>query len=390
MFERNVAFVLSKRLKEPRRFIQVVSGPRQTGKTTAIKQAVKAASVPFRVSSADEAASRGTEWIETEWNLARSLARSGSPAVLVLDEIQKVEQWSTVVKRLWDEDSWDDIPLHVVVSGSSSLLIQKGLSESLMGRFELLRSTHWSYSEMSEAFGYSFDDYLRFGGYPGSAFLKDDPERWRMYMRDSIIEASLSKDVLQLEDVRKPALLKRLFELGAQYSSQEISFRSLLGQLDDRGNTATMAHYLDLLTSAGLLTGLQKYEDKPIKSRKSSPRLMLFDPSLMTASWEGPNDLLADSASRGHLVETAVGATLLARAAQERFDLMWWRDGDLEVDFVVRKGAAVSAIEVKSGKVGRTDGLAAFCSRHPKARPLVVGDRNLSVEAFLRDAPDLF
>lgn len=390
MYVRELSQRLARRLAAPRVFIQVVMGPRQTGKTTAIKQAVKSSALPFRVASADSSAELTGEWVELEWRQARLLAEREGRAVLVLDEIQKVSGWSETVKALWDEDSWNDVPLLVVLSGSSSLLLGSGLSESLAGRFELLRSTHWSLAEMSEAFGYKLDDYLMFGGYPGAAILKDDIDRWREYMRDSIVEATISRDVLQMEDVRKPALMRALFELGAQYSAQEISYRKLLGQLDDKGNTDTIRHYLDLLSKAGMMSGLQKYDSKQLRSRASSPRLMVHDPSLMFSMWRGSGDLLADSSLRGHLVETAVGARLIARSKLEGFDLYWWRDGDLEVDFVAKRSdGALAAIEVKSGRVSKS-GMGAFLKENPDAQPMVVGDRNLPVEQFLRDKVELF
>ncbi len=390
MYTRALATKLEQRLAAPRSFIQVVMGPRQTGKTTAIKQAVRASGLPYRVASADSASQLTGEWVTLEWLQARSLAKREGAAVLVLDEIQKVSGWSETVKSLWDEDSWNDLPLLVVLSGSSSLLLGSGLTESLAGRFELLKSTHWSLTEMSDAFGYGLDDYLKFGGYPGAAILTGDVERWRGYMVDSIVETTISRDVLQMEDVRKPALMRALFELGAQYSAQEISYRKLLGQLDDKGNTDTIRHYLDLLSKAGMMSGLQKFDSKQVRSRASSPRLMVHDPSLMYAMWRGTGDLLSDSGLRGHLVETAVGARLIARSTTEGFDLYWWREGDKEVDFVAeRNDGAITAIEVKSGRISKS-GMSVFLTQNPDARPLVIGDRNTTVEQFLRDEIELF
>lgn len=389
MYTRDVATTLMGRLSEPRRFMQIVVGPRQTGKTTAVKQAVKASGLPVRVATADTARHLGAEWVRVEWQQARRLVRSGSPAVLVLDEIQKVDQWSEEVKALWDEDCWNDAPLFVVLSGSSSLLLKKGMSESLAGRFELIRSTHWSFSEMRNAFGYTLEDYLAFGGYPGCAPLRNDFERWHAYMRDSIIEATISRDVLQMEDVRKPALMRALFELGAQYSAQELSYRKILGQLDDRGNTDTVKHYLDLLSGAGMMSGLQKFDGKQVQARMSSPRLMVHDPALMTATWSGIGDLLNEPALRGHLVETAVGAYLIAQGAKTGFDVYWWRDGNEEVDFVVERDGAITAIEVKSGRVKRS-GIIEFCRRYPEAQPIVVGDGNTPIEDFLAGRVVLF
>lgn len=390
MYVRDISKKLQARLAEPRTFIQVVMGPRQTGKTTAIKQAVKASGLPCRISSADSSRELTGDWVELEWRQARRLVQSGTRAVLVLDEIQKVRGWSETVKALWDDDSWNDTELLVVLSGSSSLLLGSGLSESLAGRFELLRSTHWSLAEMSDAFGYGLEDYLMLGGYPGAAILKNDLGRWREYMRDSIIESTISRDVLQMEDVRKPALMRALFELGARYSAQEISYRKLLGQLDDKGNTETIRHYLDLLSKAGMMSGLQKFDAKQVRSRASSPRLLVHDPSLMFSMWRGAGDLLADPSLRGHLVETAVGARLIARSAVEGFDLYWWREGSQEVDFVAKRSdGAIAAIEVKSGRISKS-GMAEFMKLNPEACPMVVGDRNTPIECFLRDEVSLF
>lgn len=383
MYRREISKKLESRLSEQRKFIQVVIGPRQTGKTTAIKQALKELDMPSHVAAADMSSELGAEWIEMEWRQARALAENGKPAILVLDEIQKVRQWSNAVKALWDEDSWNDLPLHVVLSGSSSLLLNSGLTESLAGRFELLRSVHWNYSEMHEAFGYDINEFLRFGGYPGSAILRDDEDRWRTYMRDSIIEATISRDILQMEEIRKPSLMHALFDLGAQYSAQELSYRKILGQLNDKGNTETLRHYLDLLAGAGIMSSLQKYDSKQIRSRSSSPRLMLHDVSLMTAAWRGQGDLFDNPELFGHLVETAVGAYLIARSELESFDLYWWREGDKEVDFVVAQtGGAVTAIEVKSGRMSKS-GIYKFCDIYKSAKPLIVGDRNTSLEDFL-------
>lgn len=391
MYVRNTSRTLALRLAEPRSFIQIVIGPRQTGKTTAVRQAVQASGLAYRMASADGITVPPLAWVETEWMQARSLASKNAPAVLVLDEIQKVEGWSEVVKRLWDEDSWTEMNLHVVLSGSSSLLLKKGYAESLAGRFELIRSSHWSLAEMEEAFGYSYDDYLLYGGYPGASRIRHDYERWLEYMRDSIIEATISRDVLQMEEVRKPALLRSLFLLGTQYSAQELSYRKVLGQLDDKGNVSTLAHYLKLLDDAGLLCGLTKYDASAAKGYGSSPRFLVYDPSLMAATWSDPLDtLLGNPTNRGHLVESAIGSYLLAQSHIQGFDLMWWRDGRDEVDYVIRKGSRVRAIEVKSGRIRATGGLTVFCQRFKGAQPLLVGDANLSCEDFLRGKVPLF
>ena len=391
MFIRKTAKTLATRLAEARAFIQIVVGPRQTGKTTAVRQAVQSSGLPYRYASADGIVVPPLAWVETEWMQARTLARPDAPAVFVLDEIQKVEGWSEVVKRLWDEDSWTSTNLHVVLSGSSALLLKKGYAESLAGRFELIRSTHWSLAEMEEAFGYSLDDYLLYGGYPGGSRLAHDRDRWIEYMRDSIIEATISRDVLQMEEVRRPALLRSLFLLGTHYSGQELSYRKVLGQLDDKGNVTTLAHYLRLLDEAGLLCGLSKYDASTAKPLGSSPRFLVYDPSLMVAAWSDSLDtLINDPTNRGHLVESAVGSYLLAQSKVQNFDLLWWRDGADEVDFIARKGSNLIAIEVKSGRIRATGGLAKFCRRFEGARPLLVGDSNTSVDRFLKGEVKLF
>jgi predicted AAA+ superfamily ATPase len=269
--------------------------------------------------------------------------------------------------------------------------LQKGLSESLMGRFELIRSSHWSLKECKDAFGYSLDDFLMYGGYPGSATLRKDQARWYSYMRDSIIEATISRDVLSLENVRKPAVLRALFMLGSQYSSQEISYRKLLGQLLDAGNTNTIAHYLQLLGNAGLLTGLHKYSPKILEAKTSSPRLMVYDTSLMTATGKNMgSEWLSSNELRGRLIESAVGAYLLARSKQDHFDLYWWRDRNDDVDFVIEQGAERIAIEVKSGRIKSRSGLLRFTTENKGTKVIIVGSPETPLESFLAGEIPLF
>jgi predicted AAA+ superfamily ATPase len=277
------------------------------------------------------------------------------------------------------------------LTGSSSLLLQKGLAESLLGRFEVLYSPHWSYGECREAFGYSLDDFLFFGGYPGASSLIKDENRWARYMGQSIIEPTISQDILMMEEVRKPALLRALFALGASYSAQELSYTKLLGQLQDAGNTVTLAHYLDLLGKANILTGLQNFSGNQLRSRKSSPRLMVYDTSLLTYA-DGTNRrrLLDNPVDRGRLVESAIGAYLLARGKEDGFEVYWWRERDKEVDFVIRKGSRLTAIEVKSGRVKSVGGSLAFKSLHPEALSLIIGSSGCKTEDFLLGGVPLF
>lgn len=391
VFERPLVSTLADRMGEPRRFIQMLIGPRQTGKSTALRQALSHVDVPAHVALASiDSSSR--DWLRAQWAQARTLASaSGGTALLVVDEIQLVDQWSAVVKELWDEDSWTGLDLRIVLSGSSSFLLQKGLREGLTGRFEIVRSTHWSLPECEEAFGYTLDEFLYFGGYPGGAPLRLDENRWLDYLNDAVIEPSIAKDVVAMEDVRKPALMERLFRLGSAYSSQELSYRKIMGQLDDAGNTVTLAHYLRLLNDAGLLAGLTKYDPKLVREKSSSPRFAVYDTALMVATY-GPyrSFLLTDSERRGRLVESAVGACLLARAKKEHFEVHWWREGSDEVDFVAVQGEAAVGIEVKSGRVKSLKGLTAFVNRFPWARTLVIGSSACSLESFLRGEVPLF
>ncbi len=390
-FLRPVVSTLVSRMNETRRYIQMLIGPRQTGKSTAIRQALKQVDLPRHVALASiDSSSR--DWLRAQWVQARNLVTPDSPsALLVIDEVQLVDQWSAAVKELWDEDAWSGIDLRVMLSGSSSLLLQKGLTEGLTGRFEVIRSTHWSFAECREAFGYTLDEFLYFGGYPGSAPLRQDQQRWLAYMNDSVIDPSIAKDVIALDAVRKPALMRKLFQFGAPYSGQELSYRKIQRQMDDAGNTTTIAHYLDLLGSAGLLRGLQKYDPKPIREKASSPRLMVYDTSLMTATYGPYRDfLLTDPERKGHLVESAVGAYLLAQANERRFDVHWWREGTSEVDFVISQAGESIAVEVKSGRVKSLKGLTAFVNRFPEARTLVVGSAECPLERFLSGEVPLF
>ena len=383
-YRRPQADLLASRLAEPRRFLQVVAGPRQVGKSTLVEQVTAALDLPVRYVSADEPTLRAGDWIAQQWEAAR-LEAGKAGAVLVLDEIQKIPDWSETVKRLWDEDTRTKRPLKVVLLGSAPLLLAHGLTESLAGRFELLHVPHWSLAEMREAFGWSLEDYLYFGGYPGAAPLANDPPRWTRYVADSLIETSIARDVLLLSRVDKPALLRRLFELGCRYSGQILSYTKMLGQLQDAGNTTTLAHYLDLLAGAGMLCGLQKYAGDAARSRGSSPKLQVLNTALMTAlSGLTPDEARADREFRGRLVESAVGAHLANAAAGGVCKLYYWRENNQEVDFVVEAGRRLIAIEVKSGRAPQAhSGTAAFAKAFKVKRTLLVGGDGIAVEAFL-------
>ncbi len=380
-YQRPQADVLARRLREPRRFIQVMTGPRQVGKSTLVQQVTADLGVPVRYASADEPTLRGAEWLGQQWEAARLEASS----VLVLDEIQKIPAWSETVKRLWDEDTRAKRPLKVVLLGSAPLLVAQGLTESLAGRFETLHLPHWSLAEMRAAFGFSLDEYLFFGGYPGAASLVGDPARWARYVADSLIETSIARDVLLLSRVDKPALLRRLFELACRYSGQVLSYTKMLGQLQDAGNTTTLAHYLELLAGAGMVCGLQKYAGDAARSRGSSPKLQVLNTAFVSAiSGFAPADARADREYWGRLVESAVGSHLANAAAAGECELFYWRERNFEVDFVVRAGRSITAIEVKSGRAPLAHaGTAAFTQAFTVHRTLLVGGDGVSVEAFL-------
>jgi len=385
-FQRPQSGVLAERLAEPRRFLQVVAGPRQVGKSTLVQQVTGELSVPVRYVSADEPTLRSTDWIGQQWEAARLEATGKAGAVLVLDEIQKIPAWSETVKRLWDEDTRKKRPLKVVLLGSAPLLIAQGLTESLAGRFETLRLPHWSYSEMREAFDFTLDQYLYFGGYPGAAPLARDPLRWARYIADSLIETSIARDVLLLTRVDKPALLRRLFELACRYSGQILSYTKMLGQLQDAGNTTTLAHYLDLLAGAGMVCGLPKYAGDAARSRGSSPKLQVLNTALMTVTaGVSPEEARSDREFRGRLVESAVGAHLANAAAAGECELYYWRDRGQEVDFVAKAGSRLTAIEVKSGRAPQAHaGTAAFSAAFKVKRTLLIGGDGLQVGEFLQ------
>jgi predicted AAA+ superfamily ATPase len=392
MYKRPLYETVLKRLSEKRRFMQVLAGPRQTGKTTLSQQVIDGLSIPAYYATADEPAVKGPSWLEQQWEAGRAGTRrekERQPAVLVLDEIQKISGWSETVKRLWDEDSHSRLPLQVIILGSSQLLLQQGLTESLAGRFEVIHVPHWSFGEIREAFSWDIDQYIYYGGYPGAAGLITEPERWRSYVMDSLIETTVSRDILHMARVDKPALLRRLFELACSYSGQVLSYQKMLGQLQDAGNTTTLAHYLDLLGGAGLVTGLQKYAGERLRQRGSSPKLQVLNTSLITAqSHYTYKQAQQDHEHWGRLVDSAVGATL-ANGLLRRSELFYWAGNNRELDFVLRRGKKLVAIEVKSGRKKQgLPGIEAFSKEFPVTKKLLVGTGGIRIEDFLLTPPE--
>ena len=386
-FIRPYAEELISRLQEPRRFLQIISGARQVGKTTMVTQVAESIGLPCRFATADVPTLRGAQWVEQQWEAARLLeSESGREgAVLILDEVQKVPHWAEMVKYLWDEDSRNRRELKVVLLGSAPLALGRGLTESLAGRFELLHLPHWSFPEMRKAFGLTLDQYVFYGAYPGAVPLMGDPDRWKRYIRDSLMETTISREVLLLSRVDKPALLRRLLELGCVYSGQVLSYTKMLGQLQDRGNTVTIAHYLDLLGAAGVLACLGKYAGAKVRQRSSSPKLQVFNTALMAAT--SPFTMVQAFGDRqfwGRLVESAVGAHLVNASVGGACEVFYWRERNREVDFVVRVEDKLTAIEVKSGRrVDSLPGMVAFEKNFPSVRKLLVGGDGIALEEFL-------
>ena len=389
-YKRNILQDILLRAREPRKFIQVLAGPRQTGKTTLVKQLMEDVSLPSHYASADDQAHKGASWIEQNWETARTKAgHSKDKRLLILDEIQKIHNWPETVKRLWDEDTLSGMNLVLLLLGSSPLLVQKGLTESLAGRFEMMQVTHWSYQEMKDAFGWDIDRYIYYGGYPGSSILVKEHKRWADYIRDSLIETSIARDILLMTRVDKPALLKQLFELGCSYSGQIISYQKMLGQLQDAGNTTTLAHYLNLLQGAGLLAGIPKFSMKEVRQRSSSPKLQVLNTALMSAQ---SNRTMAEAKGEpdfwGRLAESAIGAYLMNASREGRYRVYYWNEGHCEVDFVIVKGGKIALIEVKSGKKKESvPGVEKFSKKFNVYKKLLIGRQGIPFDKFLLTDP---
>ncbi|MBW1901630.1 MAG: ATP-binding protein [Deltaproteobacteria bacterium] len=389
MFKRPIHRVLMERMLEQRRFMQVLYGPRQTGKTTLAHQVMADLEIPSHYASADEPTLKDRIWIEQQWEIARLKVESEEKALFVLDEAQKIDGWSETVKMLWDEDTAKSLPLCVMLLGSSPLLVQRGLTESLAGRFEVIPVSHWSFTEMREAFDWGLDEYIFFGGYPGGADLINDPKRWSNYIKDALIETTISRDILLMTRVDKPALLRRLFYLGCSYSGQVLSYQKMLGQLQDVGNTTTLAHYLNLLEGAGLIAGLSKYAGQRVRQRASSPKLQVLNTALIAAQSQLTlEEAKQDTEYWGRLVESAIGATLMNGIRGENIEIFYWSSRNREVDFVLSRGNALVALEVKSGHRKVTlPGMETFSKEFPVTRKLLVGAQGIPVEDFLLTHP---
>ena len=394
MFIKSEIAILKKRMGDNRKFIQVIMGPRQVGKTTLVKQLISQLDVPTVFVAADGVPSANSIWISQQWQLARfQLLNTGvEECILIIDEIQKIDNWAEIIKTEWDKDSFENRNIKVILLGSARLLLQRGLSESLAGRFEIIQMTHWSFAEMQEAFDFSVEQFVYFGGYPGAASLIEDEERWREYVLQSLIETTLSKDILMMTRVDKPALLRQLFELGCSYSGQILSMTKLLGQLQDAGNTTTLSHYLELLDSAGLLVGLEKYAPDVARQKMSIPKWQVqntafssvYTPYSFKQSMQNPEIW-------GRCVETAIGVHLIRAQRLQKTEVSYWREGNDEVDFVLKKSNKVIGIEVKSGRTQSAKGMIAFAKKMRHDKVLLIGNSGIPWQDFLKsDVTTLF
>lgn len=394
MFERTELQVIKNRVHEPRKFIQVIIGPRQVGKTTMANQLFQSLSTPGIFESADAIRTDDSVWLEQLWESARlKIQLTGEKEFLIIiDEVQKIHNWSESIKKLWDEDTRMGTNIKVLLLGSSRLLMQQGLTESLAGRFETIHLTHWSYQEMNEAFGWNHDQFVWFGGYPGSAALINDEDRWKSYIKDSLIETSVSKDILMLTRIDKPVLLKKLFDLGCLYSGQILSYTKIVGQLQDAGNTTTLAHYLKLLAGAGLLNGLEKYSGTVLRKRSSSPKFQVLNTALLGAQRNAKFENRQKSPDQwGRLVESAIGAHLLNESIKNNYEVFYWREGVHEVDFVLENDKTLVGIEVKSVPSKPTSGIQRFKEKYHPDKIYMIDNKNLSWRDFLEiDVLNLF
>jgi predicted AAA+ superfamily ATPase len=381
------------RVKEKRHLIQAVVGPRQVGKTTLCRQVLSKVSrtrILARYHAADSVPVADGKWIDDIWESLRRImiAQGAGEALLIIDEVQNIDDWSRIIKKNWDSDSFNKVNIKVIVLGSSRALLKQGLSESLLGRFELNVLGHWSFSEMRDTFGFTPEQYVYFGAYPGAVKFIGNDARFKEYIRNSIIESVVSKDVLQLTRVNKPALLRQLANVGISYSSQIVSYNKLLSGFGDAGNTTTLSHYVQLLDEAGIVSGLQKYTRKDIIIKQSIPKFQVHNQSLYTSLQPQPYvNVVSDSALWGRFVESAVGTHLIAERSRLNGGKIWyWRESEgrntYEVDFIFEYKGKILAMEVKSGGT-RARSFAKFRERFPDAMTLIVGKDGMPWQDFI-------
>lgn len=387
MYKRSQYQTIKKRLEEPRRFIQVVMGPRQVGKSTVVKQVLDDIRIPYRFFSADNVPASDTLWISQCWESVRTSMQIGNhdDMILVIDEIQKIKRWSEAVKAEWDKDTFHNTNIKVLLLGSSRVMLEKGLAESLAGRFEEIRMSGWSFVEMRDCFGYTLDQYMYFGGYPGAASLIDDFDRYQQYMMSAIVDATINKDILMESPVNKPALLRQTFELASAYSGNILSYTKMIGQLQDAGNTTTLANYLNLLNQACMVDGLSKFSNDRARRRGSIPKFQVYDNSLKNLYMPYTFETAKNNPKVwGHIFESAIGSYLLSQSFIHRFEVCYWREGHDEVDFVVHKNGVIIALEIKSNDTKHTSGLTKFVEHFHPDKAIIVGSGGITAEEFLQ------
>ena len=396
MYQRRHLDILKSRMAEPRRRMQIVMGPRQVGKSTLVGQFTEGISVPFDFFAADGVNRFDSSWIPNKWQQVRMRMdiHSEQEHILIIDEVQKIRGWSEQVKKAWDEDSRSHRNLKVILLGSPRLLLQKGLEESLEGRFETIKMGYWDWQEMHEAFGFSMDEYVYFGGFPGLAPDIQDEDRWRNLMEDSIISPILTRDILEIEEIRNPALLRQVFELACIESAKELSLTKMQGTMNS-GTVPTIKNYLDILNKSMIVQPLQNYSPSRVKEKQSVPKMQVFNNAFRnrfgTFSFD---EARVDPAEWGRLVESAVGAHLANRAMTDDYELFYWRnERRQECDYVLRKGQALVAIEVKSGSVDKTVGFEKFKEQFADnvTAAFIVGPHALPLDDFfIMDLKSLF
>lgn len=344
--------------------LQVILGPRQVGKTTTTLWFLeKNYPGKFLYVSADKVFNANHDWLLENWQKAHF-----EKLILVIDEIQKIENWAEYIKSLWDENQQSHSPIKCILLGSSSLDIQKGLGESLAGRFQLIRAYHWNYQETRKLISMDFEDYLKYGGYPGSYSLLGDPDQWADYMKNSILIPVIEKDILLNRNVKSPSLFKQAFELLCAYPAQEVSYTKILGQLQKKGNVELVKYYISLFEGAFLFKTIEKFSTNKIMTKSSSPKILPLCPSFY---FLGIMDDY-ESQERGRVFEQLVGIQL----NRTKHELYYWREGNDEVDFVLKKGRKIWAIEVKSGRKRSAAGLEAFKKKFSQAKLVIINPEN--------------
>lgn len=385
--------IIKNRISEKRKTIQVLIGPRQIGKSTLINQVLNDITIAHTLATADAVDKSDLSWIHRVWESARASMNvdRSEEHLLVIDEVQKIDNWSEQVKREWDMDSMNGLNIKVVLLGSSRLMLMSGLKESLAGRFELIRMSHWSYQEMHQAFGFNMEQYIYFGGYPGASMFVDDESRWKRYIKDSIVKPAIDRDVIMTTNIYKPALMKQLFTIGCKYSAELLSLTKVAGQLQDSGNVTTLASYLNILDECQLLCGLHKFANDDSRRYNSIPKFQVFNNSLLSAYHKHSFDALRlEPALWGRWVESAVGAHLVSMSEENDFQVFYWRDRDKEVDFVLQTDDGCIAFEVKSGRRTTNNGMTEFARSFHPIHSYIIGSGGISLEDFLScDIADL-